>query len=493
MLRVLSKLLRGAARNPRNIYPFLKRKAVDYFRTHRLWRRKRYDGAYTYDVISACYNVAPYLDDYFRSLTEQILDFERHIRLILVDDGSTDDTAAIIDSWKQRYPKNIISIRQENKGQAAARNAGLEPAVAPWVTFIDPDDFVDVTYFARTDNFLREWPDMEPGQELVMIGCNMIVYIESRKLFQDSHPLRFKFAKPQTILDVNSLGDNIQLSASSAFFPLARLKETRAHFEEKIRGVFEDGHFILSYFNECDAGSVVYLKSARYYYRRRGDASSSVRSARRDTYYYFDNMVDGYLDAITTSSRKFGHVPPHVQRAVCYDLFWRVRDGYMRSELPALNREETREYFTLLNAVSAHIDPDIITGFPYGVHRLRPGALTGILHTFKGLLPSLPVVYVRRFDQQRQRLCLYFFSGASCQPDISVNGRSVSPARKADSIIPFAGIPFVIRTTLWISLADDEEGLLSVRLHGKEAVLEGPRGRTEGPVSIPALIKAARG
>ncbi|WP_410737818.1 glycosyltransferase [Citrobacter freundii] len=67
---------------------------------------KKLEGSNKYTVVSAVYNVGRYLEDYFNSLTKQRLDFEKHIQLVLVDDGSTDDSAEIIKRWK----KNTLII-----------------------------------------------------------------------------------------------------------------------------------------------------------------------------------------------------------------------------------------------------------------------------------------------------------------------------------------------------------------------------------------------
>lgn len=62
---------------------------------------KKMTGHYQYTVVSAVYNVGRYLDDYFNSLVKQRLDFKKHITLILVDDGSTDNSAEIIKAWQK--------------------------------------------------------------------------------------------------------------------------------------------------------------------------------------------------------------------------------------------------------------------------------------------------------------------------------------------------------------------------------------------------------
>lgn len=89
-------------------------------------------------IIIPCYNSARYLDACVASLLAQTMpDFE----VILVDDGSGDDTLAITRHWAQR-DQRVIALHQENAGVSAARNLGLDSARGEWITFVDSDDLL---------------------------------------------------------------------------------------------------------------------------------------------------------------------------------------------------------------------------------------------------------------------------------------------------------------------------------------------------------------
>ncbi|SCY45803.1 glycosyltransferase [Butyrivibrio sp. INlla14] len=91
------------------------------------------------------YNVSKYLRRCLDSLINQTIpttDYE----IILVDDGSTDDSGSICDEYSYEY--DFISvIHQKNKGPAAARNAGLQAACGDYISFADPDDYVSERFF----------------------------------------------------------------------------------------------------------------------------------------------------------------------------------------------------------------------------------------------------------------------------------------------------------------------------------------------------------
>ena len=128
--------------------------SIQLKRIEKSFLNKRKSGSYraknTYSIVSAVYNVEAYLDDFLKSILNQTIAID-NLSLILVDDGSTDNSANIIEHWKSNYPKLITYVRKENGGQASARNVGLEYVKTDWVTFIDPDDFVSQNYFEEVE------------------------------------------------------------------------------------------------------------------------------------------------------------------------------------------------------------------------------------------------------------------------------------------------------------------------------------------------------
>lgn len=89
-------------------------------------------------IIIPAYNVAAYLDACLESVLAQEFLNEQY-EVIVVDDGSTDDTSIIADSWSKRMP-NIKVVHQPNQGLSMARNNGLQQAQGQYVLFLDADD-----------------------------------------------------------------------------------------------------------------------------------------------------------------------------------------------------------------------------------------------------------------------------------------------------------------------------------------------------------------
>lgn len=89
-------------------------------------------------VIVPVYNTAAYLRECLDSLTGQTL---RDIEIVCVDDGSTDESPAILEEYAARDSR-VRVLRQENQGAGAARNNGLACARGTYVMFCDSDDFM---------------------------------------------------------------------------------------------------------------------------------------------------------------------------------------------------------------------------------------------------------------------------------------------------------------------------------------------------------------
>lgn len=91
-------------------------------------------------VIVPVYNAEKYLRECIESIVNQNESFS-DFELILVDDGSTDNSLKICHEYEKKHDLTVIS--QENKGPAAARNNGLKKAAGKYILFVDSDDYIE--------------------------------------------------------------------------------------------------------------------------------------------------------------------------------------------------------------------------------------------------------------------------------------------------------------------------------------------------------------
>lgn len=99
-------------------------------------------------VVVPCYNVANVLERCVESVMRQSF---KEWELLLIDDGSVDDTSTLCEAFACKSEK-ITYIRKNNGGVSSARNLGIEQSSGEYITFIDADDYVDASYL---DELLR--------------------------------------------------------------------------------------------------------------------------------------------------------------------------------------------------------------------------------------------------------------------------------------------------------------------------------------------------
>lgn len=102
-------------------------------------------------VVVAIYNVEKYIKNCVESLINQSGD---NFEIILVDDGSTDCSGEIIDSYLSY--DNVKIIHQSNKGVSVARNTGIENSDGEWITFVDGDDYVEKNFISSICSCIDE-------------------------------------------------------------------------------------------------------------------------------------------------------------------------------------------------------------------------------------------------------------------------------------------------------------------------------------------------
>lgn len=96
-------------------------------------------------VILPVYNVADYMDQCLETVTGQTL---RQIEILLIDDGSTDDSLAKCWEWVEKDSR-ITVFHRENDGVASARNFGVLMARGRYIAFVDPDDWLETDYLEK--------------------------------------------------------------------------------------------------------------------------------------------------------------------------------------------------------------------------------------------------------------------------------------------------------------------------------------------------------
>lgn len=131
-------------------------------------------------VVIPAYNAAPFIERTLDTVRAQT--FQGH-ETVVVDDGSTDRTADVVQAYFARHAMSGRVLRQENRGQAAARNAGMRVAAGTFIALLDSDD---LWYPEKLAAVMAEF-DRHPGADLICHDENIsrdgkVVRVSRRRL-----------------------------------------------------------------------------------------------------------------------------------------------------------------------------------------------------------------------------------------------------------------------------------------------------------------------
>lgn len=104
-------------------------------------------------IIIPVYNTSKYLRRCLDSVVNQTL---KDIEIIVIDDGSTDDSLEIIKEYMRKY-NNIKGYTKDNEGVAKTRNLGINRAKGTYIGFLDSDDYVDPGYYEELYSYAPEY------------------------------------------------------------------------------------------------------------------------------------------------------------------------------------------------------------------------------------------------------------------------------------------------------------------------------------------------
>lgn len=195
-------------------------------------------------VIVPVYNVEKYINKSIDSMIKQTYE---NWEIILIDDGSQDKSGEICDEYAKKSDK-IKVIHKKNGGVSSARNVGLENAKGEWITFIDPDDWIEQNYLEELLKIA-----VENKAELVLCGYNRVTTNKKEKINNNGQIISvglrdflIKTLNPQTgygfcimkLYKRNVIKDNIfetklSVGEDALFNEKVALNITKACFYEK--------------------------------------------------------------------------------------------------------------------------------------------------------------------------------------------------------------------------------------------------------------------
>ena len=215
-------------------------------------------------VIVPVYNVELYLEKCLDTLVNQTL---KDIEIIVVNDGSPDNSQKIIDKFAKKY-KVIKAYKKENGGLSDARNFGIKKAIGEYVAFVDSDDYVSL------DMYEKMYEKAKSGN-FDMVVCDL------NYIYPDKEVRAYSNVKDNTT-DIKKTMINIYPSAWNKLFKRKLLNNI-----EFKKGVwFEDVEFIYRFLPRVKNIGVV--SEPFYQYLQREGSITKKKDLR--IYHYIDNL-----------------------------------------------------------------------------------------------------------------------------------------------------------------------------------------------------------
>ncbi|WP_281165005.1 glycosyltransferase family 2 protein [Liquorilactobacillus sicerae] len=227
-------------------------------------------------VVVPVYNVAEFLPQCLNSLLQQTFapsDYE----LIVVNDGSTDDSLKICQTFAHQYPHLIRLYSQKNGGLSAARNFGLQYCQGKYVLFIDSDDYVE-------PKMLERMYALSVGGQKKIIECNFIWEFSNharQDLRTDYNSLN-DYLVHGRVVAWNKLYLRSWLLATKVLFPTGRLYEDQAFFFKLVAQL-------------KNIKEVAVDQIPEVHYRQRNDSISYNEASRLDDIFWiYQDILDYY-------------------------------------------------------------------------------------------------------------------------------------------------------------------------------------------------------
>ena len=206
-------------------------------------------------IIIPAYNAEQYIKQCLDSILQNSKESLSKTEIIVINDGSTDNTIKILESYNQH--KNIKIHTTKNQGVSAARNLGISLAKGEWVTFIDADDTI-------SDNFIAK--NIPRLNERILIKSEVVDQLPGKAQIGEV------ISKTKREFLHGLILGQIDGFSFPYFYDSKILKSIK--FREDIH-FMEDSVFLIEYLKKCKAKEVIEYKDTFYFYRNNMESASN--------------------------------------------------------------------------------------------------------------------------------------------------------------------------------------------------------------------------
>ena len=222
-------------------------------------------------VIVPVYNTENYIEKCLNSLVNQTLE---DIEIIVINDGSTDDSENLIDKFIGKYPNKIKYYKKENGGLSEARNYGLNYVTGEYIGFIDSDDYIELSMYEKMYNLAQ-------NEQADIVECD----------FTWEYPDKIKIDTGIEYKDKEDLFTNSRVMACNKIFKKDIIDDIK--FPKGLR--YEDVEFFYKLLPNVN--KIAVLKEPLYYYIQRESSISNLQNERTaEIFTILNNILEFYKE-----------------------------------------------------------------------------------------------------------------------------------------------------------------------------------------------------
>lgn len=262
-------------------------------------------------IIVPVYNVEKYIDKCLKSLVEQTLN---DIEIIIVNDGSTDNSKKIIDNYIERYPEKIVYLEKKNGGLSDARNYGIPYAKGEYIAFLDSDDYVEKDIYEKMYEIAKK-------ENSDMVECD----------FYWEYPNKTKKDIGVIYSGQHEMLENVRVVAWNKLIKREILEISKIQFPKGYR--YEDVEFtykLIPYLSK-----VSFVKEPLIHYIQRPDSISNSQNERtKEIFDVLEHVLDFYKEKNVYEKYKVELEYTYTRYLLCSSLLRMVKidDKKIRQE-----------------------------------------------------------------------------------------------------------------------------------------------------------------
>lgn len=298
-----------------------------------------------FSIIVPIYNVEKYL---VRSLDSIINQNYRNIEIILINDGSTDNSINILSDYSSR-DNRIKVVNQPNLGLSAARNKGLSIATGEYILFVDADDFIELD----TCSYLKK--TMENHDYDIVVFGRYLYYDNGERREDNACSAERIFDNGLSYLQYSKVENHFSASACNKVYKSLFLKKYALLFEKGL--FYEDLLFNFQAFTNAHYVIVLARNLYNYYVERSDSIVNTVKKKDLDVLYTISKIDDIYQSLDCHILEEFYYriiIYDWVSNAVTYKYSKRYLFNYEAISL-VMKILKSKEFFPFLKYCSSHL------------------------------------------------------------------------------------------------------------------------------------------